>query len=249
MLDYALENLVDGISLPGIILILLLPAFLHFLLTGKRWIFSSLFFFFFLMSLPLSGKLLLYPLEIGVPFGKVKTEELAGKVDAVAVISNGLHRDYLVDASMPNTSSFSRVKRGALLAVELDIPLLLSGTVDKDQGRTDGEILADLVEEKERLYVISGAAGTAEHGANIRKLAADIGAKRLVVFVSGIHAYRTKLTVENEDVSVPVIIVGKRDSSFRKRDLIPSFIGFFYWKHALKEYIGLVYYALNGRLD
>ncbi|MBL4906972.1 MAG: YdcF family protein [Sneathiella sp.] len=249
MLDYALERLVDGISLPGIVLILLPIALLHWWFTKKRWVLAPVSLFFVVMSLPVTGKLLLYPLEIGIPFKDVKADSLKGKIDAIAVISSGLHHDYLTGASVPNTTSFSRVKRAELLALQLNIPLILSGTIQTDGDKTDAEVLAGLVKDREGLLLISGATGTSDHAKNVQRITEGSNINRLAVFVSGIHAYRTEAVFKNVGFDVPIVIVGLRDSVFGKKDIIPSFIGFFYWKHALKEYAGLVHYYMNGKIS
>lgn len=248
MLDYALHRLVEGISLPGILLVLLPIAFLHLSITGKRWIFLPIFLFFSAMSLPVTGKILLYPLEIGIPFEKVKVDDWAEKIDAVVVISNGLHLDRQVVAAIPNASTFSRVKRGERLASQLDLPLILSGTAHKDGKKLEAEILETLLERREKLVLISGATGTFEHAINVSQAVQHRNLKRLAVIVSGIHAYRTVAAFQKAGLEVPIVIVGLRYSTFHWQDIIPSFNGFFYWKHALREYAGLVYYWWHGRI-
>lgn len=248
MLDYALLRLVDGISLPGVVLIVMPLAFLHWWITKKRWILAPLLILFMIMSLPFTGKALLYPLEIGQLSKFVKVEDVQGKVDAVVVLSTGLHFDRPTGFTVASTSTFSRVKRGELLARKLAVPLIISGVVNRHGPKTDQEILPALLETTDNLLFVDGANGTSDHAHNVKQVSAKTEIKRIAIFVTGIHAYRTAAVFEKAGFDVPFVLVGAKDAVFRKMDIIPSFKGFFYWKHALKEYAGLLYYYWNGEI-
>lgn len=249
MLDYALNALVDGLSLPGILLIVLPLALCHWMKTNRRWLFLPVCLLFVFMSVPVTGKLLLLSLEIGTVYADVDPGSYKDAVDAVAVLSGGLYTDTAANFSVPHTASYSRLKRGEMLAAQWDVPLIISGTDDTDGGRSDSDILGSFAGSTVWQIRTSGARGTADHAENIRKAVKGSDIKRLAVFVSGIHAYRTKLVFEENGFDVPLVIVGLRDSVFKLSDIVPSFIGFFYWKHALKEYAGLAYYFATGRLS
>lgn len=244
MLDYAFSQLIDGMSLPGILLITFVLLFLYWIISGKRALFLFNCFLLVMMSLPVTGKLLLSPLDVGVLFEEVKDDQLFGKVDAIAVIAGGAHKDPQSDALMPSMTSFSRLKRAELLLNDLDVPLILSGSDDSAEGEL--LYLSERFEADNELHLSFDASGTAEHAANIARIMSSQGLKKVAVFVSGIHAYRTKAALEKYDVEVPIVIIGVQDSDIGLTDFIPGFEGFFYWKHALKEYAGLMLYSWKG---
>ncbi len=239
MLDYALKYLIDGPSLPGLLLLFLPVVTLYAVWRRRFRLFGFIAFLFFLMSLPVTGKLLLLPLETGTLYEELDQQTLKGQVQAVAVISGGLYQDSVTKAVMPSTSTFSRLKRAELLSRDLKVPLILSGT-DQFPG-SDQEIraLTDLLEDQDAALTLSGADGTGAHAGQIAGVAKAHHVETVAAFISGNHALRLQWHLEAEGIKVPVIVVGLRDSVFEATDILPSFIGFFYWKHAMKEYAGL----------
>lgn len=246
MLDYALEQLVDGISLPGILLITLPLCLVFGGLSGRRSAFYVNCVALIIMSLPVSGKALLIPIDVGVPFEKVKIDEMAAQVDAIAIIATGAFKDEFSSAVTPSRTSLSRLRRAELILKQTPLPMIISGSASADGKDAEPEILANLIDIPDKLLLSFGATGTAHHAVNIAALMRAEGLSRLGVFVSGIHAYRTKLSLEAQGLKVPLVIVGLNDAVFGWRDFIPSFTGFFYWKHALKEYAGLIVYKWRG---
>lgn len=249
MLDYALIRLFDGRSIPGVILVLLFLAFLYWLFTDRRIIFASLCSFFFLMSIPLTGKILLYPLESGLSFAQAEKKLLAEPVEAVAVISSGWYRDRVTGDVVPTEGTYSRLKRGEKLASLLEVPLLISGATKPGWASAKDYTLVSYLKENTKYVFSDGAAGTVDHVKSVVTLADKVGAKKVAVFVSGIHTYRTVVSFKKYDIDIPVVVVGKVNSVFRLKDLLPNFIGFFYWKHAIKEYVGIAYYLYQREIS
>ena len=246
MLNYALTYLIDGPSLPGLLL-LLLPVVTLYAVWRKRFrLFGFIAFLFFLMSLPVTGKLLLLPLETGTLYEELDQQDLKGQVQAVAVISGGLYEDSVTRAVMPSTSTFSRLKRAELLARDLKVLLIVSGTDQFPESDTEIRVLTDLLEDQDAVLTVSGASGTGGHARQIAGVAKTQNIETVAAFISGNHALRLQWHLEAAGIEVPVVVVGLRDSVFEPADILPSFIGFFYWKHALKEYAGLARLWFNG---
>lgn len=244
MLDYALEQLIDGISLPGILIITLPVMVLLSAMTGRRWYVRVNLFLLIVMSLPVTGKMLLLPIDIGVRFEHAEVLLQKGDVDAIAVVASGAHTDAVTGALLPSMTSFSRVTRAQRLVHKLDVALIISGA-DQD-GQSELPFLVSELEIENRLLLSFGANGTAEHAANIARLARSENLEKIAIFVSGIHAYRTRAALMRQNVSVTMIVVGLNDTDVTWRDFVPGFEGFFYWKHALKEYAGLAVYRWQG---
>ncbi len=244
MLDYALEQLADGISLPGILLILLPLTLVISAISGRNRYFLINSLALIAMSFPVTGKLLLVPIDIGIRYEPALQQIRSGEADVVVVVASGAHKDEMTTALMPSMASFSRVKRAEVLANKLELPLVLSGS-DPD-GRSELPFLVERIDLQREVYLTFGAAGTAEHAANIARQMVSANLKRAIVFVSGIHAYRTRAALQAHNISVPFVVVGLNDTDLGWRDFIPGFEGFFYWKHALKEYAGLAAYSWKG---
>ncbi|OUR76839.1 hypothetical protein A9Q83_13050 [Alphaproteobacteria bacterium 46_93_T64] len=242
MLDYALEQLVDGISLPGVLLITL-PIFLIFAwISSRRGLFYANTVCLIAMSLPITGKALLIPIDVGTPFEDVKLDEIGDQVDAIALIASGAVKDKHSNIVVISTGALFRLKRAEALVQKVPLPLIVSGVEGMFGQNLKPQGLTDILDVPDKLIEISGAKGTAEHAVKIASVMEKLKIKRLAVFVTGIHAYRTKRVLEAHNLQVPLVIVGLNDAVFGWRDLVPSFNGFFYWKHALKEYAGLIVY-------
>lgn len=248
MIDYSLSQLIDGPSLPGVLLIVLPLVLLWAWISGRRGLLYVLLGLFLILSLPVTGKLLLYPLEIGVLVGGMKGDNDDKEIDAVAVISNGLQRDLELDLAVLSASSLFRVKQAENLAKRYKVPLLISGTLDPFFPEKEQELLEDLFKGREDISIAAKAHGTLVHADNIARLAEKREVRRLVLFVSGIHALRTRAVLRSKQLDVPFVVAGAVDSTFSWSDFIPSFNGFFYVKHALKEYAGLAAYLYKGQV-
>ncbi|MCG8493653.1 MAG: hypothetical protein MI743_18690 [Sneathiellales bacterium] len=248
MIDYSLSQLIDGPSLPGGLLIGLPLVLLWAWISGRRGMLYVFLGLFLILSLPVTGKLLLYPLEIGVLVGGMKGDNDDKEIDAVAVISNGLQRDLELDLAVLSSSSLFRVKQAEALAERYKVPLLISGTMDPFFPEKEQELLNDLFKGREDVAIAAKAHGTLAHVDNIANLAKGHKARRLVLFVSGIHALRTRAVLSSRQLEVPFVVVGVIDSTFSWMDFVPSFNGFFHVKHALKEYAGLVAYLYKGQI-
>jgi len=246
MLDYALEQLIDGMSLGGILLITLPVSLIYGWLSGRMRLFFANTLFLIFMSLPVTGKALLLPIDIGIAFEKVQPDMLRGKVDVLAIIAPGSRKDAQSSALVPSLTSFSRLKRAEMILSKVPLPLIISGSDGGDGAASELAYLSENAQMPGQLLLAFGAKGTAEHARNIARLMKEQNLKRVAVFVSGIHAYRTRAVLEAEGIEVALVIVGINDATFGWRDFIPGFDGFFYWKHALKEYAGLMVYKWRG---
>ncbi|MEH6403269.1 MAG: ElyC/SanA/YdcF family protein [Sneathiella sp.] len=249
MFDYALIRLFDGQSLPGVILFLLSLAFLYWLFTGRRIIFASLCGFFFFMSLPLTGKLLLFPLESGLSFHQAENALAAEPVDAVAVLSNGMFRESVTGDVVPTPTTFSRLKRAEDLANTLNVPLLISGFLEPGESASERDVLISYLKAETNFFFSEGASSTTEHVKAIVGLAGQIDARKIAIFASGAHTLRTVASFKRYEIQVPVVVARELNSAFNLKDTLPNFIGFFYWKHAIKEYVGIAYYLFQGEIQ
>lgn len=231
-------------SLGGVLLIVLPMTVLIAWFTGRRWYLRLTLLLLIFMSFPIIGKMVLRPIDIGVRLEVAQSQLIAGEVDAIAVIAAGGHQDPTTKEVLPSITSFTRVMRAQKLVEQLKVPLLISGS-DQD-GASELPFLVSKLELETRLLLSFGAGGTAEHAANISRLLKSEQLNKVVVFVSGIHAFRTRAALVKQGVDVRMVIVGINDSSLGSADLVPGFDGFYYWKHALKEYVGLTVYYWKG---
>ncbi|WP_169566202.1 ElyC/SanA/YdcF family protein [Sneathiella limimaris] len=244
MLDYALVKLIDGMSLPGVILIFMPVTLILSAMTRRKRYFLANSIILIFLSFPVTGKLLIAPIDVGVTYQDAIAQFRFGDSDSVVVLASGLQRDRETGATLPSMGSFSRVKRAEKLAKQIQAPLLVSGTDPQGQGELP--FLMEQLDGSEEVLLTFGAEGTADHAANIATLMQSHKLNSAIVFTTGIHAYRTRAVLEKQGVTVNAVIVGIKDSDLTWTDFVPGFEGFFYWKHGLKEYAGLIAYYWRG---
>jgi uncharacterized SAM-binding protein YcdF (DUF218 family) len=246
MLDYALEQLMDGISLPGLLLILLPISLLLTWVTSQRRYLYLVVVFLIGLSLPVTGKLLFAPIDIGIKYPLAEARLSAGDADAIVVIAGGGQIDHFTGKRFPTAGSFAKLKKAELLAEKLNLPLVVSASDGADKGEMP--YLLDQLDRQLEMFLSYDSETTLDHAANIAGIMKAKDFTKAIVFVSGNHAYRTKAVLEKLDVEVIAVVVGINDSDLSWRAFIPRFEGFFYWKHALKEYAGLIYYKWEGHI-
>ncbi|WP_169544159.1 YdcF family protein [Sneathiella aquimaris] len=253
MMDYVLTFLVDGLSLPGLVLIALPFAFFDWLSLGRRKFLFYTLGCFILMSLPVTGKALLWPLEIGVLYSEIPDGEAPAGIQAIAVISNGTETDRQIGAEAIAPTSYFRFLKAASLARQSGVPLLVSGTARNGDGKTtDIEYIQTVAQQQFQDVEIKyqgGARSTTDHVTHLVKMSGEVGASKILLLTTGHHALRSRALLRAHKIAPDPVVVGVRHASFLPTDLLPSFEGFYFWKLALKEYVGLMKYWLDGVLS
>ncbi|GLQ07847.1 YdcF family protein [Sneathiella chinensis] len=248
MLDYAFRKLIDGMSVPGLFLILLPLTLIYWLLTRRRGLFLTNILLLIFLSIPLTGKIILKPLEVGTLYQDLDAASLTGRVDVVAVISSGVHIDRYLREGVPTPTTFSQVRRAVKLSDRLGVPLIISGGSIRNGGLRESDYLTGLAAGRPNVYATDGAAGTIGHVQDIARLCKEKDFRHPLVFVAGHHALRTRLALQSYGVRDPLLVSTFRDSALRLKDVVPNFSGYLYWRQAIKEYAGLVYHIAGGQI-
>jgi uncharacterized SAM-binding protein YcdF (DUF218 family) len=191
---------------------------------------------------------MIWPIDICTPNYEVSVDELRGELDAIAVVANGGQVDFMTRERTLSHESRSRFRRAQKLARDLNIPIIISGSDGDNNNQGEAELLTALASEQDTLLIGNNAHTTNEHAAFIASVAAENNLTRIGVFTTGLHAFRTRTSLQARGVDVPIVMVRVNDSLIRMRlmDWLPSFRGFYYWKIGLKEYIGLLHYWRKG---
>jgi len=246
MLDYALEQLMDGMSLPGLLLVCLpITLILSWVTSKKRYLYLNVIALV-ILSFPVTGKLLIAPIDIGVQYPVAENRLSAGDADAVVVLAGGGLIDRFTGKRLPSAGSLSKLKKAELLAEKLNLPVIVSASDSAEMGEIP--YLLDQLDGPQEIFLSYDSKTTLDHAINIAGIMRSKQLASAIVFVSGNHAYRTKAVLGKLGIKVVTVIVGINDSDIGWHDFVPGFEGFFYWKHALKEYAGLLYYKWEGRI-
>ena len=246
MLDYALERLMDGMSLPGLLLILLpISLLVTWVTSQRRYLYLNVILLVGL-SLPVTGKLLIAPIDIGLKYPIAEARLSASEADAIVVIAGGGQIDHFTGKIFPTAGTYAKLKKAELLAEKFNLPIVVSASDRAENGEIP--YLLDQLDRPPEILLAYEAETTLDHAVNIAGIMRSKGLVNVVVFVAGNHAYRTKAVLEKLGIKVVTVIVGINDSDIGWRDFVPGFEGFFYWKHALKEYAGLIYYKWEGHI-
>jgi uncharacterized SAM-binding protein YcdF (DUF218 family) len=182
------------------------------------------------------------------------------QVDAVVVLCGMAHnrpRHGLADR-VEFGEPVDRVLEGARLVRAGKAPkLVISGGSADPFGRTPPEapMLADWLVamglvERERIVVETQSRNTAENAARTAELARAAGWKRVILVTSAVHMRRAEGAFRRtglELVVYPADFVADR-AALGPADFVPAENALFRVRHLLHEALGLLAYAMTGRI-
>ena len=240
MFGYITEFLGSGFNLPTVLLWVTTLLGLLAIFGRFRNLFRISLILFLVMSLPAIPKWLFSPLDIGAL--DVSADELA-VIDALVVITNGVRLDQDSYYTALSNSSEIRLSRALKVAASDNIPLFVSITDEQERER-----VRDFVGGSVPLSLIGPSRTTREHMSVIAAALGPMGVRSIILFTTGSHAYRQKMSLQSKGLLVPTVRVGVKDSLIESSDFVPSFKGYFYWQLMLKEYWALLIYKITGEI-
>lgn len=249
-LAWAVKSLLAALLLPpGNGLLLLGLAALY---RRRRWAFALALcggLLLLLQSLPLVGSALMGTLEDRAGPWRPDTQG----AQAIVVLGSGLIRPLPEFGGETATDrSLIRLRHGARLARETQLPLLISGGRPLHAENAEATVMADIVRDEFGVPVrwleteSMDTAGNARHSAAILRQA---GIKRVVLVTQAFHMPRARMLFEAaglEVIPAPAHFVSKTGDGWVLGDLLPSAAALHNAYYALHEWLGIVWARLSG---
>ncbi len=215
---------------------------------ASRSLFAAGTILLFVACLPATGKLLLRGLtEDALPPDLVDGHELA----AVVVPTGGSYDDS-TGRWWPATNSVRRAVAGQQLSARLGVPLIIVGgsplagqppeslTVAHALGLTNADVVLGKT-----------AHDSAGSGAEVANLLADQPLRRVAVVTSAVHIARMRAALRHNGLDVVAVLSREkiRELELTLVDFVPSRGGFGLTGGAIREYVGILWYLVNGKID
>ncbi len=257
LVEFVKSNLIPGsisFLLIGLALgVILLYAGRRAARWGTRWL-TALAILYFLLSLPFTAHALAAPLDAGVlplELGPIPESTEAIVVlggGGVSIESGGVSTQVLSD------SSTLRALEGVRLYRMLDNPwVIVSGGANEKAGlvTAESEAMRDLLIDNgvpsERILVESGSQDTHDQALKVPALLDAHGIKSFVLVTSPTHMLRALRSFEKAGLDpLPVLASERSDTQPPGFPVLPSQSALNESRTALREWMGLLYYAVRG---
>ncbi len=242
------DVLMELLTLPMPILWLLVLGVVLWRWRGlSRTLFLAGTLLFLALSLPASGRFLVWSLQAGTP-------AFAGKVpegtSAILVPSGGTNDDG-TGRWWPTLSSVRRLAVALRLQERWDLPIILSGGSPKSGQPPEAETLAahfGLRGPDVRLETT--ARDSSETAEAVAAMLAGAPNPRVILVTSAIHVARMSAALRHHGVAVTVAAAaGGAAGSWAPGDFLPSYRGLKMSQGAFREYLGIAWYLATGRLN
>jgi len=244
-----LKTLLSSLLLPpgnGLAL-LVLAAFRR----RKRWAFGMALcggLLLLLQSLPLVGAALMGTLE---DRAGAWLPETAG-AQAIVVLGSGLIRpDPEFGGETASERTLVRTRRGAQLARETGLPVLVSGGRPLRAEQSEAAVMADILESEFGVAVRWQEGESVDTAANARlsaRMLAPEGVTRILLVTQAFHMPRARLLFEAqgfEVIPVPTHFVSKNARGFDASSLFPGAAALLNSYYALHEWLGIAWIRLS----
>jgi len=195
----------------------------------------------YLISVEPFKDLLYYPLE------KPYTIPENPQGDAIVVLGGGSYNDGKLKAS-----SFKRLIVGFVLHKRTNLPIILSGG-SSVSAIPEAEIMKDLLKafgvEEKYIYSEVSSRDTEENAKYVKKVCKKIGCKRIILVTSGFHMKRAETLFKRAGFEVvPYPTDLKYEGKYNIYSFFPKYSVFYDSSVAIREYLGLFFYKLTGRI-
>ena len=241
-MSFFLKKLISYFILPPGIFIVI---FLIFYLFSKRKFLKKLALFsalsLYLISIEPFKDLLYIPLE--KPY-KIPENP---KGDAIVVLGGGVYNSGRLKAS-----SFKRLITGFVLHKKTGLPIILSGGAAISvipEAKIMKELLKTFGVDEEYIYAELNSRDTGENAKYVKKVCQRIGCERIILVTSGFHMRRAEALFKKEGFKVvPYPTDLKFEGRYNVYSFFPKYSVFYDSAIAIREYIGLLFYKLTGRI-
>lgn len=198
------------------------------------------------MSIPALAKLSQWPLK-QVPNKKIAGELLAADYDVVVVLGGGIYSDDNGGFWLSTESS----RRGALakkVALSLDLPLIVSGGNPNSDFPSESEVMRRQLAMPPDTVLESSSLNTYQNAVNSAVILNEKGWERVLLVTSETHLLRSYAVFSAQGISVSGMLSVKGKKEIGVSDFLPASGSFAVWRQTLKEYLGLSWYLVSGKI-
>lgn len=237
-----LNFLADDIGPVGAILI---ASILALVLGGgaKRRVLG---FVLLVVSMPVSAKLATWPLDASSHAYTDLAPGLTG--DAVVVFGAGVFSD-ATGGMWPSNRSIERASVGLALSKDLDLPLVVSGGVVRPDLAAEAIVLSNVMRLPPDTILEPKAGTTAENALYVAEIVRERGWRSVILVTSREHTRRAAASLKNQAVDISATVNATAAKPIKLRDFVPSIRGLGKWAPVVHEYVGILWYAVTGRID
>jgi uncharacterized SAM-binding protein YcdF (DUF218 family) len=218
----------------------------------RRWAFGVALaggLLLFLQSLPLVGTALMGTLE---KRAGAWSPDPAG-AQAIVVLGSGLIRPAAeFGGETASDRTLIRIRRGAQLARETNLPLLVSGGRPLNAEHAEAVVMADILEQEFGVAVRWQEDESMDTAGNARLSAAMLGqdeVRRILLVTQAFHMPRARMLFEAQGFEVipaPTHFVALNGGDFEALSLLPSAAALHNSYYALHEWLGIAWVYLSG---
>ncbi len=242
------DVLVDLLTLPMPILWLLVLALVLWRWKGlSRAVFLVGALLFLALSLPASGRLLVWSLQAGTPVfaGKVPDGTSAILVPTAGTSDDGTGRWW------PGAASIVRLATALRLQERWDLPIILSGgSVESNQPPEAETLAAHFGLQGPDIRLETQARNSSETAEAVVAMLAGEPNPRVILVTSATHVARMSAVLRHHGVAVTAAVAAGGDAGpWAPSDFLPSYQGLMMSRGAFQEYMGILWYLATDRLD
>lgn len=198
------------------------------------------------VALPLSSRIAALPLDATTVELEAAASGLEG--DAVVVYGAGVFADP-VGGMWPSDTSVKRAAVGLALSGKLGLPLVVSGGVVRPDLAAEALVLAEVMRLPPETVLEAQARTTAENAEYVATICRDRGWRSIILVTSREHTRRAAAATRTAGIDIAAVVGASDPARIKPADFVPGAKGLGRWTPVLHEYVGILWYALTGKLD
>lgn len=246
---YLIRSIEALISPPGLMFVMVLSGFMvgsHFARLGRNLILSGVFLLF-IASLPVTSLLVNRWLESAPPINQLTLEKTTAQ--AIVILGGGRYPGFEYGKETVSTAALERLRYGAWLHQQTNLPILLSGGSVKGETTSEARLMAqtltssmgvrpEWVEEKSR--------NTWENGLFSWQMLQKQRITHILLVTHASHMWRAKYVFSKQGFTVsPAPLSFKSRGPLGLLHFLPSAHALSSLQTASHELIGYLWYSLH----
>ena len=228
------------VTIPGLLILIYVLGLVSNGYKKKLKYYSTCLFIMFVLSLPIFGKIISYPL-LGLP--KLFISDNLNDVKAAVLLTGGIYKN-IINEWQPSKNTEKRVLYAKKILNEKNIHLIISGGSTKFNAPSEAELTKEfynLVNAKIETISLN----TYQSAKNLKNYC-GIFNDNLIIITDIFHSLRSFLTFKSQGCNT---ILYDHDYYIELKDIIPSLYGFTIFNKAIYEYTAIIYYLVTFKIN